>query len=262
MMAISHALDPARKDTQALLDPATSGDIDTATNTVNYPLDVWGDNYDKISVVSATKASPPMASLLTEVGTETSTWGLVTSTPALTGMFMWTGVDYLGEANDAWPTVGASPGIQDAVGTPRPLGYSWQAIWGAPKSTPPTTGTTATKIVLTPDHTAILTDWNDVSYVKATVADSSGRVVTGSSAPITFALTGPGVISAVDSGSNVQESFRGNVRNAYQGIAFAVVQATGAGTVTVTASSPGLSGASATIGISAGTFVPCSGSCD
>jgi beta-galactosidase len=262
MMAISHALDPARKDTQALLDPATSGDIDTATNTVNYPLDVWGDNYDKVSVVSATKASPPMASLLTEVGTETSTWGLVTSTPALTGMFMWTGVDYLGEANDLWPTVGASPGIQDAVGTPRALGYSWQAIWGAPKSTPPTTGTTATKIVLTPDHTAILTDWNDVSYVRATVADSSGRVVTGSSAPITFALTGPGVISAVDSGSNVQESFRGNVRKAYQGIAFAIVQATGTGTVTVTASSPGLSGASATIGTSAGTFVPCSDSCD
>jgi beta-galactosidase len=262
MMAISHALDPARKDTQALLDPATSGDIDTATNTVNYPLDVWGDNYDRISVVSATKASPPMASLLTEVGTETSTWGLVTSTPALTGMFMWTGVDYLGEANDAWPTVGASPGILDAVGTPRPLGYSWQAIWGAPKATPPTTGTTATKIILTPDHTSILTDWNDVSYVSATVADSSGRVVTGSSAPITFALTGPGVISAVDSGSNVQESFRGNVRNAYQGIAFAIVQATGTGTVTVTASSPSLSGASATISTSAGTFVPCSGSCD
>ena len=28
MLALSHTLDPSRKDTQALLDPATSGDID------------------------------------------------------------------------------------------------------------------------------------------------------------------------------------------------------------------------------------------
>ncbi|HVV49113.1 MAG TPA: glycoside hydrolase family 2 TIM barrel-domain containing protein, partial [Polyangia bacterium] len=239
MMTISHALDPARKDTQALLDPATSGDINTSTNVVSYPVDVWGNNYDTASAVSATKATPPMASLLTEMGTETSTWSLIKSTPALTGEFMWTGVDYLGEADGMWPTIGASPGIMDAVGTPRALGYSWQSVWGAPKTTPPPTGTTATKLVLTPDRPAIVTDGNDVSYVKAVVADASGNVVTGSSAAITFALTGPGAIVAVDSGSMVQESFRGNVRKAYQGVAFAIVQATGAGAITVTASSPG-----------------------
>ena len=86
--------------------------------------------------------------------------------------------------------------------------------------------------------------------------------MTGSSAAVTFALTGPGTIIAVDSGSNVQESFRGNVRNAYQGIAFAVVQATGAGTITVTASAAGLTGGSATIQATAGSFAACSGSCD
>ncbi|HVY37021.1 MAG TPA: glycoside hydrolase family 2 TIM barrel-domain containing protein [Polyangia bacterium] len=262
LMAISHAVDPARKDTEALLDPATAGDIDLNTNTVNYPVDVWGNNYDTKSAVAATKATPPMASILTESGTQTSNWTLITSTPALMGEFMWTGVDYLGEAPDGWPTVGASPGIMDAVGTPKTIGYTWQGIWGAPKTAPPATGTTATKVVLTPDHASIVTDGNDVSYVKATIADASGRVVTGSSAAVTFALTGPGTIVAVDSGSNVQESFRGNVRNAYQGIAFAIVQATGAGTITVTASAPGLTAGSATIQAAAGTFVPCSGGCD
>ena len=46
------------------------------------------------------------------------------------------------------------------------------------------------------------------------------------------------------------------------GLAFAIVQATGAGTITVTASASGLTGGSATIQATAGTFVPCSGSCN
>ena len=82
------------------------------------------------------------------------------------------------------------------------------------------------------------------------------------SAAVTFSITGQGTIIAVDSGSVTQESFRGNVRNAYQGLAFAIVQATGAGTITVSAAASGLTGASATIQASAGTFVPCGGTCD
>jgi len=38
LVAISHALDPSRADTQALLQPATAGDVGAATNTL---LDVW-----------------------------------------------------------------------------------------------------------------------------------------------------------------------------------------------------------------------------
>ena len=94
------------------------------------------------------------------------------------------------------------------------------------------------------------------------IPDSTNRVVTSSSAPVTFAITGPGTIIAVDSGSVTQETFRGNARNAYQGLAFAIVQATGAGTITVTASSGSLTAASTTIQASPGTFVPCSGTCD
>ena len=55
------------------------------------------------------------------------------------------------------------------------------------------------------------------------------------------------------------ETFRGKVRNAYQGIAYALVQATGPGTITVTASATGLTGSSATIQASAGTANAMSG---
>ncbi len=263
MLTLSHTLDPSRKDTQALLDPATAGDIDTTTTppTINYPVDVWGNNYDTTSAVDATKASPPMASVLTEIGTQTSTWSTIKNTAALTGEFMWTGVDYLGEADGAWPTFGSTAGIMDELGGVKTIGYSWQTTWGAPKTTAPPTGTGATKVVVTADHAALLTDLNDVSFIQAAISNASGAVVS-STTPVTFAITGPGTIIAVDSASMTEETFRGNVRNAYQGLAFAIVQATGAGTITVTASASGLTSGSATVQASVGTFVPCSGTCD
>jgi beta-galactosidase len=94
---------------------------------------------------------------------------------------------------------------------------------------------------------------DDISFVKAEVSGTSA---------VTFAITGPGTIVAVDSGSMTQESFRGNTRNAFGGVAYALVQATGAGAITVTATSSGLTAGTATITATDGTFVPCSGTCD
>ncbi|MGO9832612.1 MAG: glycoside hydrolase family 2 TIM barrel-domain containing protein [Polyangiaceae bacterium] len=259
MVAISHQLDPAHYDTQALLNPATSGDVGGPTNEL---LDVWGDNYDVNSVVTAEVNAPTKSGLLTENGQQTSTWTTIASTPAFTGEFIWTGTDYLGEAYEEWPVVGNDGALMDELGTVRSQGYAWQTVWGATKTSPVATGTDATQIVLTADHPTVLTDWNDISFVKAAISDAHGEVVTSSSTPVTFAITGPGAIVAVDSGSMVQETFRGHVRNAYQGLAFALVQATGAGAITVTASAAGLTGASVTVQASEGTFVPCSGTCD
>jgi beta-galactosidase len=260
MVAISHQLDPAHNDTQALLNPATSGDYPgTATSSL---LDVWGDNYDVTTCVAAEGQVHTKSGVLTENTNTTSTWTTILDTPAFTGEFIWTGTDYLGEANLEWPTIGSTAGLIDALGTVKASGYTWQGIWGAPKTMPASTGTDATQIVLTADHPTVLTDWNDISFVKAAISDASGNVVISSSTPVTFAITGPGTVAAVDSASMTQETFRGNVRNAYQGLAFALVQATGAGTITLTASAAGLTSSSVTVLATTGTFVPCSGTCD
>jgi beta-galactosidase len=86
--------------------------------------------------------------------------------------------------------------------------------------------------------------------------------VTSSSAPITFSITGPGVIVAVDSGSPTHESFRGTVRKAYQGITYALVRATGPGAITVTASAGGLTVGRTTLTGTTTPFVPCTDRCD
>jgi beta-galactosidase len=259
MVALCHALDPARSVTQALFDPDTAGDTTGATRTI---LDVWGNNYNVQSCLTAMGGTPPRAGVLTEMGHETSTWATVTKTPSLAGEFVWAGADYLGEAPLMWPTVGDAQGLMDRVGTVNADGYAWQKVWGAPVTSQSPTGTTASKVVLSADHGTVLTDPNDVVYVKATIADAAGALVPSSSAPVTFAVSGPGAIIAVDSGSAIQESFRGNVRKAFNGVCFAIVQATGPGTITVTASANGLAGGTATVQAAAGTFSPCSGTCD
>lgn len=263
MVSIIKALDPNRAVTQALFQPADSGDTTGATQTL---LDVFGGNYRTDEVIAAMAGSPTKSGVLTEMGTETTTWATITANPGLTGLFMWLGSDYLGEAPDEWPgTQGYGPatarGLMDAVGTMRQIGYDWAKIWGV-TATPPATGTTASKVVLTADHATLLTDLNDISFIKATIADSAGNVVTSSNDPVTYAITGPGTIVAVDSGNRIQETFRGNTRNAFLGISFALVQATGPGTITVTAKSGSLTSGSATVTATDGTFIPCSGTCD
>ncbi|MDP9036936.1 MAG: glycoside hydrolase family 2 [Myxococcota bacterium] len=259
MVSICHQLDPGRAVTQALFDPQQAGDVTGATRTI---VDVFGANYQVASIIQAMGMSPARAGLITEIGHATSTWSTVTSTPGLAGMFLWTGVDYLGEAPNGWPNVGSGAGLMDRVGTLRADAYAYQKLWGAPSTSPPATGTSASKVVLTADHPTIMVDGNDISYVKATIADGSGNVVTGASNAVTFSVTGPGAIVAVDSGTLVGESFRGTQRNAFQGVCFALVQATGPGAITVTASAAGLTGSSATVQSTAGRFVPCSGACD
>jgi beta-galactosidase len=67
---------------------------------------------------------------------------------------------------------------------------------------------------------------------------------------------------AVDNANTAGESYRGNVRSAFNGECFAIVRMTGSGTITVTAASGSLAGSSVVVTGTNAPFVPCSGSCD
>ena len=102
------------------------------------------------------------------------------------------------------------------------------------------------KIVLAADRAKIAPDWDDVVYVTARVVDENGMLVPGADQLIAFRATGPGVIAAVDSADNAShEPFQASERHAFQGQCLAIVKASGAGRIAVTASSPGLATAAA-----------------
>jgi beta-galactosidase len=145
-------------------------------------------------------------------------------------------------ANDSartW-TVSFEPGVLKTVGKNQGKVVASQELRTAG---PPA------KIVLTASRSKITPDWDDVSCVSAMVTDKDGTMIPGASDLISFKLTGPGLVAAVDNGDNLShESFQASERHAFRGRCIAIIKATGAvRSITLTASATGLKSGSISI---------------
>ena len=111
-----------------------------------------------------------------------------------------------------------------------------------------TTGEPAA-VGLSVDRDAIAADRRDVAHCIVKILDAQGRVVPVADNEITFELQGEGRIIGVDNGNLASdESYKGNRRKAFSGLALAIMQSTGkAGRIQLTATSPGLKPGSVTI---------------
>jgi beta-galactosidase len=105
-----------------------------------------------------------------------------------------------------------------------------------------TTAGPPAKILLATDTEKLAPDWNAVARITATIVDKNGVTVPSAGDLVTFKLSGPGVIAAVDNGGNTShEPFQAVERHALQGRCVAFVKATEpSGKITLTASVPGL----------------------
>ena len=82
------------------------------------------------------------------------------------------------------------------------------------------------KIILTSSQSALTKNWDDVSFVTATVVDANGVPCPNSDNLIKFSVSGPGVIAAVDNGNiTSHEPYQATERQAYQGKAIAIIKA-------------------------------------
>jgi len=105
-----------------------------------------------------------------------------------------------------------------------------------------------TQILLTADRARVAPIWDDVSYVTVVVADNNGVIVPNANDLISFKISGPGVIAAVDSADNSShEPFQATARRAYRGGCFVMIKAIAAGKITLEASAPSLKSSSAII---------------
>ncbi|MEI6196839.1 MAG: DUF4982 domain-containing protein, partial [Verrucomicrobiota bacterium] len=105
------------------------------------------------------------------------------------------------------------------------------------------------KIILATGGGKLTPDWDAVARVTATIVDKNGMLVPDADDLITFKISGPGVIAAVDNGGNAShEPFQAGERHALQGRCVAFIKATGgSGKIILTASAPSLSSGSAVI---------------
>jgi len=125
LVAAFHAEDPSRPVTQALFRPNVSHDYDNGLADL---LDVVGQNYREDEILAAHKQKPARKILGTENRHDRPVWLALRDNRPYAGQFLWTGIDYLGEA-PAWPIVGHGSGLIDRTGRIRPLGFQRQSWW-------------------------------------------------------------------------------------------------------------------------------------
>jgi len=107
----------------------------------------------------------------------------------------------------------------------------------------------AAKLVVRADRDTVSADGEDVAMFAVEVQDAQGRTVPITDNLVTFSVTGPAKVIGVGNGDPTDQSpDKASARKAFCGYCMAVVQsAKTAGTITVEASAPGLSGDKATI---------------
>ena len=115
-----------------------------------------------------------------------------------------------------------------------------------------TTGAAA-QIGMTADRTSITADGRDRVFITAAIQDGAGLTVPRAANRVTFTIDGPGHIVATDNGDPTSMvAFTSPSREAFNGLALAIVGATrgASGTIRVTATGERLR--SATISIAVG----------
>ena len=92
-------------------------------------LDVTGYNYKEHLYERDHERFPRMPLLGSENGHSYSAWLAVRDNSYISGQFLWTGIDYLGEAH-GWPVHGSPAGILTCAGYRKPEFYRRKSFWG------------------------------------------------------------------------------------------------------------------------------------
>ncbi len=91
-------------------------------------LDVVGYNYKEHLYEEDHKSFPDKPFLGSENGHSYSAWLAVKDNPYISGQFLWTGIDYLGEAA-GWPVRGSRAGYITCAGFKKPEFYRRKSFW-------------------------------------------------------------------------------------------------------------------------------------
>jgi beta-galactosidase len=100
------------------------------SNEVGYPevLDVVGYNYQEYRYPDDHKKYPERIIYGSENGMALNAWQSVEDNDYISGQYLWTGIDYLGEAR-AWPSRSNGAGLLDLAGFPKSEYYFRQSLW-------------------------------------------------------------------------------------------------------------------------------------
>jgi beta-galactosidase len=125
LIAAVKQLDPTRPVTAALATVAMSDAVGFAEM-----LDVVGYNYQESRYEADHGKYPKRFIYGSENSGGWTQWLAVRDTEYVGGQFLWTGIDYLGEAGP-WPNRGSRAGLLDLCGFRKPAAWFRQSLWSA-----------------------------------------------------------------------------------------------------------------------------------
>jgi beta-galactosidase len=123
LVAAAKELDGSRPVTAALASVAMSNAVGFAQI-----LDITGYNYQESRYAADQGQFPGRFIYGSENSHTYAAWVAVRDNPSISGQFLWTGIDYLGEAR-AWPLRANPDGLLDLCGFVKPLGRFRQSLW-------------------------------------------------------------------------------------------------------------------------------------
>lgn len=123
LIKITKELDPTRPVTLAAAFPELSTKIGLIDN-----LDVVGYNYKEHLYEEDHERFPDKPFIGSENGHGFKEWKFAKDLPYISGQFLWTGIDYLGEAH-GWPIHGSGAGLLTLAGFEKPSYYKRKSWW-------------------------------------------------------------------------------------------------------------------------------------
>jgi beta-galactosidase len=125
LVAVAKQADASRPITAALAGVVMS-------NFTDYPaaLDLVGYNYQEFRYPEDHQQYPQRILYGSENGMVPSAWAAVDSNAYVSAQYLWTGIDYLGEAGK-WPQRSNGAGLLDMAGFPKPEYYFRQSLWAS-----------------------------------------------------------------------------------------------------------------------------------
>jgi beta-galactosidase len=116
-------LDATRPVTAALANVAMSDAVGLGNL-----LDIVGYNYQEARYPSDHAKYPRRVIFGSETSHQYRDWAVVRDHDYVAGQFLWTGIDYLGEAN-RWPNHGSGAGLLDVCGFKKPIAWFRKSLW-------------------------------------------------------------------------------------------------------------------------------------
>ena len=92
-------------------------------------LDMVGYSYRRVIYDYGHKNYPDKPIMGTENLGQWHEWKAVMERPFISGTYLWTGIDYMGESNGRWPQKAGSSGLLDLAGFEKPAYHMFKSLW-------------------------------------------------------------------------------------------------------------------------------------